>query len=144
MRALFDVSALIALLHLQHTFHRAAFDWWIVNSGNGWASCPITENGLLRIMSNPRYSAFVRFSVGEVGELLNRFVTNSDHQFWPDDISLVDKRTFKSDAILGPLQITDAYLLGLAAKNKGRLVTFDQSISTSAVRNADPENLVVI
>ncbi len=144
MRALFDVSALIALLHLQHTFHQAAFDWWIANSKYGWASCPITENGLLRIMSNPRYSAFVRFSVAEVGELISRFVANSDHEFWPDDISLTDKHAFENDAILGPMQITDVYLLGLATKNNGRLVTFNQSISTTAVRNANSTNLVVI
>lgn len=144
MRALFDVSALIALLHLQHTFHQAAFDWWTENSGNGWASCPLTENGLLRIMSNPRYSTFVRFSVGDVSDLINRFVANTDHEFWPDDITLTDKQTFKHDSILGPLQITDIYLLGLAAKNHGRLVSFDQSISTSAVRNASAKNLVVI
>jgi toxin-antitoxin system PIN domain toxin len=144
VRALFDVNALIALLHFQHTFHPAAFDWWTANSQYGWASCPITENGLLRIMSNPRYSAFVRFSVGEIGELIGRFVGNSDHEFWPDDISLIDKQVFDSDAILGPLQITDVYLLGLAAKNNGRLVTFDQSISASAVRNAHSHNLVVL
>lgn len=144
MRALFDVSTLIALLHLQHTFHQAAFDWWIANSQYGWASCPITENGLLRVMSNPRYSSLARFSVGEVGGLLNRFTANSDHEFWSDDISLADKRVFECGAILGPMQITDVYLLGLAAGNKGRLVTFDRSISTSAVPNADSNNLVVI
>ena len=83
-------------------------------------------------------------SVGEVGGLLNRFTANSDHEFWPDDISLADKRVFECGAILGPMQITDVYLLGLAAGNEGRLVTFDRSISTSAVLNADSNNLVVI
>jgi predicted nucleic acid-binding protein len=71
-------------------------------------------------------------------------VTLPDHEFWPDDISIADDRVFDRSCILGPNQITDAYLLGLAVKNGGRLVTFDRGIPLKAVRPAQRQNLIVL
>ena len=144
MRALLDVNALISLLHYQHNFHRTAHQWWFENAQNGWASCPLTENGVIRIMSNPRYSALVHFSVADVISLIRGFIDNSDHEFWPDDVSITDKRVFDPGKVLGPGQITDVYLLGLAVRNNGVLVTFDQSISTTAIKTASSNNLIVL
>jgi uncharacterized protein len=67
-----------------------------------------------------------------------------DHKFWPDDISIVDDTIFDHGYILGPNQITDVYLLGLAVRNGGRLVTFDRGLPLKAVRGAEPRHVVVL
>jgi hypothetical protein len=71
-------------------------------------------------------------------------VKSADHEFWPDDISITDEALFDHSRILGPNQITDVYLLGLAVKNGGRLVTFDRGLPISAVRGAEARHLVVL
>jgi len=75
-------------------------------------------------------------------ELMRAAVTQSNHVFWPDDISLID--TVYGDRVVGHRQITDAYLLALAVKNGGRLVTFDKTVPLAAVRGGKPENLLVL
>lgn len=144
MRALLDVNTLIALLHLEHSFHRAAHQWWSENAKNGWASCPITEMGVVRIMSNHRYSGLRTFSISDITSLIRGFIDNSDHEFWPDDLSIIDERIFNYDRLLVSGQLTDSYLLGLAARFNGRLVTFDRSIQPAAVLTASSDHLVVL
>ena len=97
---------------------------------------------MARITSQPRY----RNPITPVfaTELLVEQVVRTDHVFWPDDVTLRDSSFFDLDRILGPNQITDVYLLALAVKNGGRLVTFDRSIPLAAVRGAEPRHLVVI
>jgi toxin-antitoxin system PIN domain toxin len=143
MRALLDINVIIALLDPDHVFHEHAHEWWAANSEGGWASCPLTENGVVRIMANPIYSAKTQFAPGELIERLREFAENSDHEFWPDDISLRDAKVFAVDRILSSRLITDIYLLALATKHKGRMVTFDQGISLSAVKEAKGTNLCV-
>jgi toxin-antitoxin system PIN domain toxin len=142
MRVLFDVNALIALIDEQHVHHRLAHQWWAANSSAGWATCPLTENGFARIMSQSGYKNPVTATFAI--DLLTEQVGESDHLFWPDDISLRDGILFDVGSILGPNQITDAYLLALAVKNDGRLATLDQSISLRAVRGAEPRHLAVM
>jgi uncharacterized protein len=144
MRALLDINVIIALLDPDHTFHDRAHVWWTANATTGWASCPITENGVVRIMSNSTYSSHVRFAPGDLIGRLRTFASRTDHEFWPDDLSLRDDRVFATDRIHSSRQLTDLYLLGLAAKHEGRLATFDQGISASAVRSAKPENLCLV
>jgi toxin-antitoxin system PIN domain toxin len=144
MRALLDVNVLIALLDASHTFHRRAHDWWADHVGEGWASCPLAENGVIRIMANPGYSPSRRFTVEELVAALLRFVAASDHEFWPDAITLRDGRVFATERIHSSRHLTDLYLLALAAKKGGRLVTFDQGIPISAVKTAKAENLCVL
>lgn len=144
MRALLDVNTLIALLHFEHNFHKAAHQWWSENSQYGWASCPLTENGVIRIMSNPRYSSLVKFSISDVTSLIKGFVDNSDHVFWPDDITVIDENIFDHEMILGSNQLTEVYLLGLAVKHGGVLVSFDQSILTTAIRSDPSEHLRIL
>jgi toxin-antitoxin system PIN domain toxin len=117
-------------------------EWWAPNISAGWATCPLTENGFARIMSQPRYKKPVTttFAIDLLAEQMNK----ADHAFWPDDISLRDSSRFNPSRILGPNQITDVYLLALAVKNGGRLVTFDRGIPLAAVRGAEPRHLVVI
>lgn len=144
MRALLDVNLLIALFDADHVFHERVHDWWAANHEIGWASCPLTENGVVRIMSNPKYSEKLNYSPGELIKLIRRFTKQSDHEFWPDDISLRDKTAFASDRIHGSRQLTDIYLLALVLKKGGRLVTFDSGIPLSAVTGAKSEHLYVV
>jgi toxin-antitoxin system PIN domain toxin len=144
MRALLDVNVLIALLDPDHVFHDRAHDWWAGNLADGWASCPLTENGVVRIMSNPGYSSALRFTPGDLIHRLQVFASQSDHEFWPDEITLRDGLLFVADHIHSSRQLTDIYLLGVASKHGGRLVTFDQGISRSTVRISKEENLCVL
>lgn len=142
MRALFDVNALIAIIDEGHEHHRKAHEWWAAKVSAGWATCPLTENGLVRIMSQSRYKAPI--SATFAIDLLAEQMRQTDHAFWPDDISLRDTAWFNPDRVLGPNQITDFYLLALAIKNGGRLATFDRSITLGAVRRAEPRHLVAL
>jgi len=142
MRALLDVNVLIALIDPVHIHSRRAHEWWTVNRSEGWASCPITENGLVRILSQPAYPG--ARSPAEAMRLLQLFAEQGNHAFWGDDISLLDRQRFDRTHILGPKQLTDIYLLGVAVKNGGRFATFDRAIPRSAVTGAEPRNLVVI
>ena len=144
MRALLDINLLIALLDADHVFHERAHAWWAANADRGWASCPLTENGVVRIMCNTGYSRKIRLAPSELIRRLASFAANSDHEFWADDLSLRDKAHFVADRIHGSRQVTDIYLLGLAASHAARLVSFDASIPVSAVPRAKSRNLVVI
>jgi uncharacterized protein len=142
MRALFDVNLLIAIIDEGHEHHWKAHEWWTANIADGWATCPLTENGMVRVMSQSGYKAPI--SATFAIDLLAEQIGKSDHAFWADDISLRDNERIDPDRILGPNQITDAYLLALAVKHGGRLATFDRSITLGAVRGAEPRHLVVI
>lgn len=143
MRALLDVNVIIALLDPDHAFHERAHVWWSANAKNGWASCPLTENGVVRIMSNPGYSQHARFTPGDLIGRLRQFAVQTHHEFWPDDISFRDATIFTADHIHSSRQLTDLYLLALAVRNRGRLVTFDLGIPLSSVCSAKAINLCV-
>jgi uncharacterized protein len=142
MRALFDVSALLAVFDKDHMFHGTARAWWAANADGGWATCPLTQNGFVRIMSQPNYQG--KRSTVEAIEALRVGVDQPSHEFWRDDISITDDRVFDQSRILGPNQITDVYLLALAVKYGGRLVTFDRGLPLKAVRGAEARHLVVL
>ena len=142
MRALLDVNVLISLLDADHSMHAGATRWFSDNARSGWASSPITQNGCMRIMSHPGYPNFV--PVHAIHQRLVDATANPLHQFWPDDVSLLDPKISASSRIHGPRQLTDAYLLALAVRHGGRFVTFDASISLEAVRGSQPKNLLVL
>lgn len=102
------------------------------------------ENGVIRTLTGTQYPGREAYSNESVLRLLKTLIGNSDHEFWADDISLLDESHFAGNRILGPKQVTDTYLLGLAASKGGRLVTFDQRIVSSAVSGASETNLFVI
>jgi hypothetical protein len=141
MRALLDVNVIIALLDPDHAFHERAHAWWAANMKRGWASCPLTENGVVRIMSNPGYSQKTRFTPGDLIDRLRKFARQSNHEFWPDGISLRDEKIFAAGRIHSSRQLTDLYLLALAVEHHGRLVTFDRGIPLSGVHDAKAANL---
>ena len=142
MRALFDVNMLLALFDVDHVHHGSAIAWWTDKQGHGWASCPLTQNGFVRVISQSSYPRPV--SVAEAAAALRAQTEVSSHEFWPDDISIADPDIFDHGRILGTNQLTDIYLLALAVKNNGRLATFDRTIPLAAVRGAGPRHLAVL
>lgn len=144
MRALLDVNVLIALFDRDHVFHNRAHAWWNVNAAKGWASCPITENGFVRIMSNPGYSRKIRIIPADLIERLESFAASSNHIFWPDDVTLRDQSAFMAARLHRSTQVTDTYLLGLAHRHDGRLATFDDGVDILTVPGATPARLCVI
>lgn len=142
MRALLDVNVLVALLDAQHVGHARAHHWLAKSLAEGWASCPITENGCVRVMTNPRYPAPV--AAAEVLRKLAVAKSSAAHVFWPDDVSLTDTSVFDASQLRGHQQVTDCYLLGLAVKHGGRLVTFDSGISSATVTGSHTDSLVTI
>jgi uncharacterized protein len=144
VRSILDVNVVIALLDPDHAFHERAHAWWADHEHAGWASCPLTENGVVRIMSHPSYSPSTHFTVAELVARLRTFVEHTDHEFWADEVSIRDATAVVADRIHGGRQVTDLYMLALAVRHRGRLATFDQSIPMSAVPAATSRNLVVV
>lgn len=142
MRALLDVNVLIALLDADHVLHAQAVVWFSRHAEQGWASCPITQNGCMRIMAHPGYPNAL--PVGAVSGRLAEAVAGPLHEFWPDDVSLLDPNVADTSRIHGPRQLTDVYLLALAVKRRGRFVTFDASVTIEAARGAEARHLVVL
>jgi uncharacterized protein len=140
--ALLDVNVLLALFDPDHVHHDIAHDWFAESSG-GWASCPLTENGFLRTANvAAQKGEFV--PTASLIDRLRRFQSAGPHEFWNDDVSLLDDARFDAGRVHGNRQITDVYLLALAVAHNGRLVTLDSRIPLSAVKGARPENLVVL
>lgn len=142
MIALLDVNVLIALIDPKHVAHDIASHWFDNARKSGWATCPITENGLIRIISQPRYPNALG-STAEAAALLAKLRTIPNHHFWPDSISVTDAERVDPARLLMSSQVTDAYLLALAAANEGRLATLDRKLSTKAVRGGRAALLLV-
>jgi uncharacterized protein len=141
LRYLLDVNFLIAFLIGSHVHHRRAHDWWREHMRAGWASCPITENGFVRIVSQPGFSA--PLSVAEAMVVLRQAQEDSDHEFWPADVSIIDENKFNPSRLLKSDAITDAYLLALAISRNSRLVTLDRSIAVAAVLGAASDHVFI-
>lgn len=142
MRALFDVSVLLALLDQDHIFHGRARAWWVGEQQRGWASCPLTQNGFLRIISQRSYLS--PRTLSDAIAMLKLATGRADHEFWHDDISILDGAHFDPSRLLGTKQVTDLYLLALAVRHGGRMVTCDRGISHQAIRTATPASLVIL
>jgi toxin-antitoxin system PIN domain toxin len=141
-RALLDINVVIALLDQGHVLHRTAVRWLEREQVHGWATCPITENGVVRIMAQPAYPNHQ--PAARVAERLSEACRHPSHAFWPAPISLLQDGLIRWERLLGPRQITDAYLLALAATQGGRFVTFDQRVGVDVVLAAGAANLCII
>lgn len=141
--ALLDVNVLVALLALRHVHHDAAHIWLAEHRAAGWATCPLTENGLVRILSNVAYTSGYCPAV-EIRARLTAFCASGNHLFWGDEISLRDDAHFDRTFAVSHRQITDIYLLALAKHKGGRLATFDRTIPLKVVIGATPDHLAVI
>jgi toxin-antitoxin system PIN domain toxin len=124
---LLDTNLLIALLWPAHEDHAASFRWFSSHRGDGWATCPLTQAGFVRVVSDP---AFSRDAVQprEAIQLLAANTAAKDHIFWADDASLAEAVAFAGQRLVGHQQVIDAYLLGLAIRRGGRLATLDRRI----------------
>jgi toxin-antitoxin system PIN domain toxin len=142
MRALLDVNVLIALLDGSHMHHGLVTGWFADNLDAGWASCPITQNGCIRILSQPAYPNSV--PVAQVAERLAEATRHPSHQFWPDAISVLQPDTLAWDRILSSRQVTDVYLLALAVQQNGCFVTLDRGVPLAAVTGAEVRHLVTV
>jgi len=142
VRALLDVNVLIALLDVDHVHRRVATNWLSRNLHQGWASCPITQNGCVRIMSQPAYPG--GFSPKAVAARLAEAAAGSEHAFWPDDVNLLETGTLDWGRVFGHRQITDLYLLALAVRQGGRFVTFNRRLDPAVVAGASSQHLVVL
>lgn len=142
-RALLDVNVWIALLDDAHQFSDLANDF-IETPGCRIATCPIVENGVVRIMSMPSYGRGGGLPLRRVRDRLQEACLTLDHQFWADDVSLRDDTLIDIGRVQGHQQLTDLYLLGLAVRHGGCLVTFDRAIALSSVRGATEAHLRVL
>jgi len=139
---LLDVNVLIALVDPAHVQHEQAHDWFARVGTQGFATCPITENGLLRIVGHPRYPnspgppTIVMASLAAIRAL-------EGHAFWVDDISLADGRHADASRLSSHAQVTDSYLLALARAHGGRLASMDRKLVVDAVLGGS-ETLVLI
>jgi uncharacterized protein len=131
-RFLLDINVLIALIDPAHVQHNRAHAWFRSKGQKAWATCPLTENGVLRIVGHPKYPNSPG-SPAAVVELLAAFRKLSGHAFWPDDVSLLDKEQVDPTRLLDSAHVTDSYLLALARGHDGQLATFDQHLVTDAV-----------
>ena len=136
-----DVNVLVALHDSGHIHYQAAHAWF-ERGCQGWATCPLTLNGCVRILSNPNYPRFQ--SVEDIIDRLRALCSLPGHHFWSDEISLLDDKVFRPSHIVGPRQITDIYLLALAVPHGGTLVTFDRSIPWRAVVGAGPGSVEIL
>jgi uncharacterized protein len=119
---------LSALFDASHVNHDAAHRWFADAGCESWATCPITENGFVRVLSHPAYPS-LQATPNEVAERLGAFVDQRGHIFWPDDISLLSGLDAGSRArLVGSQQVTDFYLAALAHHHGGCLATFDGSL----------------
>jgi toxin-antitoxin system PIN domain toxin len=131
-RFLLDINVLIALIDPAHVQHDRAHAWFAKKGNTAWATCPLTENGVLRILGHPRYPN----SPGPpaaVAPLLAALRKLSGHAFWRDDVSLLDTQHVNAPRLLDSSHVTDTYLLALARAHNGQLASFDQRLVTAAV-----------
>ena len=142
MRALLDINVLLALLDADHADHTTARAWISSEIEFGWSSCALTQNGFVRIISQPRYPGAI--SPSAAIERLRRATSTPHHEYWSCDTSLLDEGALDERRIHGPRQVTDAYLLALAVAEGGRFVTFDRAVPSGAVKGARAESLVIL
>lgn len=127
-----DVNVLIALIDQMHSHHARAHAWFEREGGAAWASCALTQNGVLRIIGHARYPQGPG-SPADVVPLLARLCATQGHRFWHDDVTVLDSQSIDPRRLLLSAQITDTYLLALAVRHGGKLATFDKRLVADAV-----------
>jgi len=142
MRALLDVNVLVALLDAGHVHHTAASGWLDRNLERGWASCPLTQVGCLRVLSSEGYPRAQ--PVGAVAARLREATSTRFHEFWTDDFSVLDTTRLDHDWLLRTRQVTDGYLLAMAVRREGVFVTLDRGMDLNLVRGAEARHVLVI
>lgn len=136
------MNVLIALLDENHTNHATVSDWFAENIALGWASCPITQNGFVRIVSQSSYPH--RLGIAEAVRRLNAAISTRYHRFVADDISLFAGAFVSDWQTMSSARLTDTYLLALAVTHGFRFVSLDRRMQLASVRNADARHIVML
>lgn len=139
---LLDSNLLIALCDADHEHHDRAREWFRRNAAEGWATCPLTESALLRIMGHPGYPGGPG-SPAPLRALLQQLRSHRSHAFLPDSITIADETLLPDLNGVGPKELTDLYLLALAVANNSRFATFDNRVDPEKVARGR-EHLVSI
>jgi toxin-antitoxin system PIN domain toxin len=141
MVRLLDLNVLVALAWPSHIFHDAAHRWFGAHAARGWATCPMTQCGFVRLSSN---RAIIPYAVSpkEAVKLLAEMTSHKGHRFWPDDIPFHEVQRHSFRLLLGHRQVTDAYLAALAHRHGGRLATFDKGLAALAASGPLPADIV--
>jgi toxin-antitoxin system PIN domain toxin len=127
MTALLDVNVLVALSWPNHLHHGPALKWFRQHQQQGWATCPLTESGFVRVSSNRRVIPEAKSVLAAVAQL-RRMTSLSSHEFWIDDQSIARSDLFAPEKLLGYRQVTDAHLVAIAIRHGGRLASFDRGV----------------
>ena len=133
-RYLLDINLLLALLDPKHVFHEASHAWVERTGDIRWLTCPLVQNGVIRVASQSAYPNHLGTS-GEVRGVLQAFCADPRHEFCPDDISLLSDAHLARPEFLTPARATDLYLLALAREHRARLATFDCRIPAEAIHD---------
>ena len=134
MTALLDVNVLVALVWPTHVHHDAVLSWFQEHSRQGWATCPLTESGFVRLSCNPSI-VHQTITPSEAIELLAELRVIGSHSFWPLNFSMVDLPESIALRLQGYRQITDAVLVATAVRNEGQLVTLDSRLNRLVPEN---------
>ena len=134
MIALLDVNVLVALAWPNHVHHDATRSWFAERRLSGWATCPLTESGFVRVSCNP---SVVHHTVtpSDAIALLRRLRQSESHSFWPLDRSVIALPDDILARIQGYRQITDAVLLAAAIRRGGQLATLDGGLARLVAEN---------
>lgn len=125
---LLDVSVLMALFWPPHQHHAAAQSWFKREGHSAWATCALTQLGFVRILSNPAVTGGA-VTVEAAVERLAAAMEHAGHRSWPMNLGPAEAIQLSGVKLRGHRQLTDLYLLGLAAKQKGHFVTFDRALA---------------
>ena len=143
LRHLLDVNVWVALLDEAHVFHSNSLAF-VQRRKLKIASCPLVENGVIRVLNLPAYSKHGPAGFELVRNKLQEICADLDHEFWPDNVSLRTEGLVNWSRVLGHNQITDVYLLALAVANQGCMVTLDHRVTLSTVTGASEKNLMLL
>ena len=142
-RFLLDVNILVPLIDPEHAFFEKAHDWFASIEGQTWLTCPITQNGAVRTVCQPRYPTGPASVVDAVASM-GTITTSAHHKFIADDISLLNNAWVDTSKLTSHKQITDTYLLALATHHRATFVTFDKHVVVSSVKSPHASLLVVV
>jgi uncharacterized protein len=142
MQSLLDTNVLIALLWPAHSFHRVAQDWFHKNASDGWATCPITQSGFVRVVSQASFSPNA-LTVPDALAALEKNLSHPNHEFWPDELSVPECVALLQKPLQGHRQLTDAYLLGMTIYRKANFISLDQRIASLLPENKRESGIIV-
>ena len=142
-RYLLDVNVLLALVDEAHPHHQRCHQWLAKQERLRWASSPLTENGFVRILSSTAYPNRVERASQAISMLIELRANVGEHEFWPDDLSLTEAAFFNLSLLSFSKHLTDIYLVALAVKHEGFLVTFDRRITVTAIPGATSKHVLV-